>query len=172
MLKPTIFREYDIRGVAETELLSGDIVLLGKGLGTFLQRKAGRRIAVGSDCRLSSPRLKDALIRGLMSTGCEAIERSNCGRLCSSLRAGITTLTGAAEAGPEANPPARRRPSRRKPADHSASVTTSRIMSGPRPRPSWRHCGRRGPPLACRRPDSPSRRQKTDLDTSHFVSVP
>jgi phosphomannomutase / phosphoglucomutase len=74
MLKPTIFREYDIRGLADTELLTDDIVSLGKGFGTFLQRKAGPRIAVGSDCRLSSPRLKDALIRGLTSTGCEVID--------------------------------------------------------------------------------------------------
>lgn len=74
MLKPTIFREYDIRGVAETELLSDDIVSLGKAFGTFLLREAGPRIAVGSDCRLSSPRLKDALMRGLAATGCEVID--------------------------------------------------------------------------------------------------
>ena len=40
MLKPSIFREYDIRGVAETELLSPDIVQLGRALGTLLQRKS------------------------------------------------------------------------------------------------------------------------------------
>src|SRR5580700_3206730 len=74
MLKPTIFREYDIRGVAETELHSPGIVDLGRGLGTFLQRKAGRRINLGRDCRLSSPRLHDALIEGLISSGCEVTD--------------------------------------------------------------------------------------------------
>lgn len=74
MLKDTIFREYDIRGVADSELLTGDIVSLGRGFGTFLLAKAGPRIAVGCDCRLSSPRLKDALIRGLLSTGCGVID--------------------------------------------------------------------------------------------------
>ena len=74
MLKSTIFREYDIRGVAETELQTDDVVLLGKAFGTFLQRTAGKQIAVGSDCRLSSPRLKDALIRGLVSTGCHVTD--------------------------------------------------------------------------------------------------
>src|SRR5689334_6356688 len=70
MLKPTIFREYDIRGVADTELLSPDIVDLGRGLGTFLQRNSGRSITLGRDCRLSSTRLRDALRQGLVDSGC------------------------------------------------------------------------------------------------------
>ena len=40
MLKPSIFREYDIRGIAESELLSPDIALLGRGLGTYLKRRS------------------------------------------------------------------------------------------------------------------------------------
>ena len=71
LLKPIIFREYDIRGVAETELHSPGIVDLGRGLGTFLQRRTGRRINLGRDCRLSSPRLHDALIEGLLASGCD-----------------------------------------------------------------------------------------------------
>ena len=71
MLKPTIFREYDIRGIAETELLSADVADLGRGLGTYLLRHSGPRISLGRDCRLSSPRLHDALLEGLLSTGCE-----------------------------------------------------------------------------------------------------
>ena len=70
MLKSTIFREYDIRGVAETELLSSDVVDLGRGLGTLLQRKSGKSITLGRDCRLSSPRLRDALLEGLIDSGC------------------------------------------------------------------------------------------------------
>src|SRR5579862_1976234 len=74
MLKPTIFREYDIRGVAETELSSPDVVELGRGLGTLLQRKSGRSINLGRDCRLSSTRLRDALLEGLMKSGCEVTD--------------------------------------------------------------------------------------------------
>jgi phosphomannomutase/phosphoglucomutase len=70
MLKQTIFREYDIRGVADTELLSSDVVDLGRGLGTLLQRKSGRSVTLGRDCRLSSPRLRDALLEGLVDSGC------------------------------------------------------------------------------------------------------
>jgi len=74
MLKPTIFREYDIRGIADTELLSADVVDLGRGLGTLLQRKSGRSITLGRDCRLSSPRLRDALLEGLVDSGCEVTD--------------------------------------------------------------------------------------------------
>jgi len=74
MLKSTIFREYDIRGIADTELLNSDIVDLGRGLGTLLQRKSGRSISLGRDCRLSSPRLRDALLEGLMDSGCEVTD--------------------------------------------------------------------------------------------------
>jgi phosphomannomutase/phosphoglucomutase len=74
MLKQTIFREYDIRGVADTELLSSDVVDLGRGLGTQIQRKSGKSITLGRDCRLSSPRLRDALIEGLMDAGCEVTD--------------------------------------------------------------------------------------------------
>src|SRR6202022_1288517 len=70
MLKPTIFREYDIRGVADSELLSPDVEQLGLGLGTYLRRNSGPKITVGRDCRVSSTRLRDALVKGLMEAGC------------------------------------------------------------------------------------------------------
>ncbi|MBM3774594.1 MAG: phosphomannomutase/phosphoglucomutase [Acidobacteria bacterium] len=72
MLKPTIFREYDIRGIAETELQDKDVERLGRAVGTYLGRRGGRRIHLGRDCRLSSERLRDALIAGLKASGCQA----------------------------------------------------------------------------------------------------
>jgi phosphomannomutase / phosphoglucomutase len=74
MLKPTIFREYDIRGVADVELLSDDIEILGQAFGTYLQRHGGRNIDLGRDTRLSSPRLRDALMRGLVASGCHVTD--------------------------------------------------------------------------------------------------
>jgi phosphomannomutase/phosphoglucomutase len=74
MLKSTIFREYDIRGVAETELASPDVADLGRALGTLLQRKSGPCINLGCDCRLSSPRLHDALLEGLLDSGCDVTD--------------------------------------------------------------------------------------------------
>ena len=75
MLKPTIFREYDIRGVADSELLSPDVEQLGLGLGTYMLRHSGgRQINVGRDCRLSSSRLRDALVKSLLATGCDVTD--------------------------------------------------------------------------------------------------
>ena len=74
MLKSTIFREYDIRGVADSDLLTPGIEQLGRGLGTYLKRHAGPNVAVGCDVRLSSPRLKEAIIRGLLATGCSVTD--------------------------------------------------------------------------------------------------
>jgi phosphomannomutase/phosphoglucomutase len=59
MLKTTIFREYDIRGVADTELLSED---------------SGKKICLGRDVRLSSDRLHDALLQGLLDSGCNVTD--------------------------------------------------------------------------------------------------
>jgi len=74
MLKSTVFREYDIRGVADAEFPDDGITLLGQAFGTMLQRRAGRRICLGRDTRLSSPRLRNALIRGLVKSGCEVTD--------------------------------------------------------------------------------------------------
>ncbi len=74
MLKPTIFREYDIRGIADTDLASPGVELLGRGLGTYLIRNSGKKISLGRDVRLSGQRLHDALLRGLMASGCEVTD--------------------------------------------------------------------------------------------------
>src|SRR5438128_3191407 len=74
MLKPTIFREYDIRGIADTELPDADVQDLGRAIGTFLQRRHGRNINLGRDCRLSSERLRNALMAGLKGSGCQVTD--------------------------------------------------------------------------------------------------
>ena len=74
MLKPTIFREYDIRGVADRDLLDDDIVVLGQAIGSYIQRHAGKKVNVGRDCRLSSVRLSEAIAKGLARSGCEVTE--------------------------------------------------------------------------------------------------
>ncbi len=74
MLKPTIFREYDIRGLADVELLDADITELGKAIGTYLQRRNGKNINLGRDCRLSSERLRNALAAGLTASGCQVTD--------------------------------------------------------------------------------------------------
>ncbi len=69
MLKPTIFREYDIRGVADEDLRDPDIELLGRAIGTYLERHGAKSVNLGRDCRLSSERLRNALVKGLVAAG-------------------------------------------------------------------------------------------------------
>ncbi|MCU0229400.1 MAG: phosphomannomutase, partial [Bryobacterales bacterium] len=71
MLIPSVFREYDIRGVAERDLPSDGVLLLGQAVGTLLRRRGGKRAQVGADCRLSSPRLREAIISGFRRAGCD-----------------------------------------------------------------------------------------------------
>lgn len=77
-MHPThIFREYDIRGVADRDLSDAFAEDLGLGIGTLFSSDAPARpvrIALGRDCRLSSPRLFEALKKGLLATGVEVIE--------------------------------------------------------------------------------------------------
>ncbi|RMF63150.1 MAG: phosphomannomutase/phosphoglucomutase [Calditrichaeota bacterium] len=74
MLKPTIFREYDIRGIADEDLVDENVVLIGKGIGTFLARAGAKKLVIGRDVRLSSPRIRNALLEGLLSTGVNVID--------------------------------------------------------------------------------------------------
>ncbi len=69
-----IFREYDIRGLVQPDLTDDLAALIGSGLGTRVLRAGGQRIALGRDCRLSSPRLHRAFLQGLLSTGCGALD--------------------------------------------------------------------------------------------------
>lgn len=79
MLNPTVFREYDIRGVADRDLPSDGVEELGRAIGSFARRQstdAARhpRMVVGADCRLSSPRLKAAIAEGLRKAGCDVTD--------------------------------------------------------------------------------------------------
>ncbi|MHB8156297.1 MAG: phosphomannomutase/phosphoglucomutase [Desulfocucumaceae bacterium] len=69
-VNPNIFREYDVRGVADRDLTDETVNLLGKAFGTMSARKGLTEVLVGMDNRYSSPRLKKALSEGLLSTGC------------------------------------------------------------------------------------------------------
>jgi phosphomannomutase/phosphoglucomutase len=67
----TIFKACDIRGRYGAELTVETAEALGWAIGGDL---AGRRVAVGGDVRVSTPALKEALLRGLMGAGCHAID--------------------------------------------------------------------------------------------------
>ena len=73
-MNPHVFRQYDIRGHAERDFDDDFVRALGQSLGTFYAKRGLRRIAVGRDCRLSSPRLHEALCDGLLQTGADVVD--------------------------------------------------------------------------------------------------
>jgi phosphomannomutase/phosphoglucomutase len=77
-VNPSIFREYDIRGLAERDFAKDFALLLGKVLGTMVRRRGGARVSVGRDCRLTSDAYAEALITGLASTGLQVYDLGIC----------------------------------------------------------------------------------------------
>lgn len=64
-----IFRSYDIRGIAGTDLTEEFAELLGKTFGSYIQDRGEREVIVGHDCRESAEYLVRGLEKGLISTG-------------------------------------------------------------------------------------------------------
>ena len=72
----SIYKDCDIRGVYGRELRADEVVLIGRALATMASEAASApgTILVGGDVRLSTPELKDALIRGLLASGARVVD--------------------------------------------------------------------------------------------------
>ncbi len=73
-----VFREYDIRGIAGSEITDSDVYTLGRAFGTYMAREGKRRIVVGRDCRLTSDRYRDLLVKGLLGSGMDVVDVGVC----------------------------------------------------------------------------------------------
>ncbi|MDR7230039.1 phosphomannomutase/phosphoglucomutase [Caulobacter sp. BE264] len=71
LVKPTGFREYDARWLFGPEINLLGVQALGLGLGTYIHELGQSKIVVGHDFRSYSSSIKNALILGLISAGCE-----------------------------------------------------------------------------------------------------
>jgi len=67
----SIFRAYDIRGVYKKDLTDEIAEKVSKAFINFLHAKEA---IVGIDVRTSSPELKESVVRGLVSQGCDVID--------------------------------------------------------------------------------------------------
>ncbi len=74
MVPGNIFREYDIRGDAERELSSENVLAVAQAFGTYLKRRGVNRASVGGDVRLSTERIRAAVIEGLRFCGVDVID--------------------------------------------------------------------------------------------------
>lgn len=70
-----IFRAYDIRGIAARELGDAFVRDLGRAIGSEVRDRGGKRVAIGRDCRLSSPRIAEALSEGLLAAGIDVADQ-------------------------------------------------------------------------------------------------
>ncbi len=77
-MNPTIFREYDIRGIAGKDMTDSDVMMIGKGVGTYLIRHGHSKLTVGRDCRITSDRYAQKVIEGLRATGCDVVDLGVC----------------------------------------------------------------------------------------------
>jgi phosphomannomutase / phosphoglucomutase len=73
-VNPQIFREYDIRGVADRDLTDEAVRAIGQAFGQRMSERTKGKLCVGRDVRLSSPRIRDALIHGLLDQGMHVID--------------------------------------------------------------------------------------------------
>ncbi len=69
-----VFRQYDIRGNANTQITDDFALRLGKAIGSDLINSGQENLLLGVDGRTSSPRLKEAFIQGVLSTGCNIVD--------------------------------------------------------------------------------------------------
>jgi phosphomannomutase/phosphoglucomutase len=80
-MNPSIFREYDIRGIAGKDLDAAFAEDLGKTYAEWAFQKTGAKslkISVGRDCRLTSDEYASALIRGLRGAGVSVVDIGTC----------------------------------------------------------------------------------------------
>ena len=77
-MNPAIFREYDIRGLAEIDFDENVALLLGKVHGTAIADNGGTRVAVGRDCRATSDAYAEAVIAGFVSAGLQVYDIGVC----------------------------------------------------------------------------------------------
>jgi phosphomannomutase / phosphoglucomutase len=68
-MNPQVFREYDIRGIVQDDFDDEFIVNLGRAYATILLEAGKSNITLGRDCRLSSDRLRERLLEGLLPAG-------------------------------------------------------------------------------------------------------
>ncbi|MBS3804004.1 MAG: phosphomannomutase/phosphoglucomutase [Oleiphilaceae bacterium] len=71
---PSIFRAYDIRGIVDKTLTPEVVEVIGQAIGTEALSRRNPTLCVGYDGRHSSPGLAEALVKGILSTGCNVIE--------------------------------------------------------------------------------------------------
>lgn len=70
----SIIRAYDIRGIFQETLFANDAYYVAKSFAKYLHSQNKKSIAIGYDGRVSSPILKEQLVKGLLDSGINVYE--------------------------------------------------------------------------------------------------
>lgn len=73
-VNPNMFRGYDLRGIAGTDITSEIAEHLGRAHGTYMKRRGITQAIVGRDCRATSEEYSEAFMRGLAWAGIDTID--------------------------------------------------------------------------------------------------
>lgn len=70
----SIFREYDIRGIAEKELSAEKAYLIGRAIGKYLTEAGEDNVIVGKDMRTTSDEYEEQVVRALTESGLNVVK--------------------------------------------------------------------------------------------------
>ncbi|MFK8043680.1 phosphomannomutase/phosphoglucomutase [Congregibacter sp.] len=73
-LSPNIFRAYDIRGVADSDLDDETVYRIGSAIGTIAGELGEQTLCIGYDGRASSSRIKGVLEKAILQAGRDVID--------------------------------------------------------------------------------------------------
>lgn len=73
-MNPSIFREYDIRGLHPQDLTPDTVRRIAGAFGSMLREKGLKKIAVGGDVRLHTPEIKEGFIAAALATGIDVVD--------------------------------------------------------------------------------------------------
>jgi len=73
-LDPALFKANDIRGIVGQNLNEDIVRVIGQAIGSEATEQGQARLVVARDGRLSSADLSDALIQGILSSGCDVLD--------------------------------------------------------------------------------------------------
>jgi phosphomannomutase len=71
VLDPKVFKAYDVRGIYASEIDEAGAYAIGRA---YVEQFEPKRIAVGRDMRLSSPRIASEVMRGAATAGAEVLD--------------------------------------------------------------------------------------------------
>ncbi len=77
-MNENIFREYDIRGVVETDFTADTVVKIGKAFSTYLIKEGFKNCVIGYDARLSADYLFSTFTNSLRDCGIDVISIGQC----------------------------------------------------------------------------------------------